>query len=119
MEKQGNQSHLPKVEQDDILSLVSEEVSDKNHEKRWDHFTKTNPLLSDEILMRSHTEAKQSAHFDENYIQFQTRIMNTVTFALRAMEVANQRQHGEPLTFLDVEDPTSGDVDGEDQPLSA
>ncbi|HEV7952155.1 MAG TPA: hypothetical protein VGO98_02170 [Candidatus Saccharimonadales bacterium] len=112
MEKQGNQSHLPKVEKDDILSLVSEEIFDANHMERWEHFAHTNPTLAGEILSRAHIESTQSAHFDENRMQLQKRITDTVTFAIRALEVAALRKHSAPLS---QEETMVVDVGGEDQ----
>lgn len=117
MEKPDNQSHLPKVEQDDILSLVVEDILDANHMERWDHLLQTNPTLANEIRKRAHIEATQSTHFDVNSVQFQKRIIDTATFAIQALEVATLRQLNKTSDQEVL--PTIVDVDGEDQPLSA
>lgn len=116
MEKPDNQSLLPKVEQDDILSLVSEEIFDTNHIERWVHVAESNPALAQEILRRADIEATQSIHFDENRVQFQKRIIDTVTFAIRALERATERERG--ITSEPVQS-TIVDVDDEDPRLSA
>lgn len=116
MEKLDNQSSLPKVEQADLLALMSEEILDANHMERWDHFSQTNPALAQEILMRAHVESTQSAHFDENSAQLQKRIIDTVTFTVRALEAATTRHQAESKETTD-EVSTIG-VDDEGQPLS-
>ena len=114
MEKQGNQSHLPKVEHDDILFLVFDDVTNIDHMQRWEEFTNTYPVLAHELRARIYSEARASAEYDKNSEDIRIRMMNTAIFAINALEQAAQRTKAERSDTI-----TNDDVAGEDQPLSA
>lgn len=108
MEKSENHSQLPRVEQDDILRLTQEEILTTNHVARWSKFAEENPVLAQEIIKRAYIEVTQSTRGGENDTQMQIRIMDTVTYCIRAMELALARQRKQ------INEDSTG-VDGDDE----
>jgi hypothetical protein len=113
MEKPSSQSHLPEVEQDDILYLMFDDVTNTDHSERWENFANNHPILAAELRARITNEAKASAEYDKNSEDIRIRMMNTIVFAVNALEQAGRR-----IKDLQVKTTTNGDVAGEDQPLS-
>lgn len=112
-----HESFLPKVESDDILSLVFEDVTDTNHTERWLRFAKAHPVLAAEILGRTLIESRESIQYDKHTGDLQKRMMENAIFAVNALEKAAERIHNDGVS-PSIRRP-SDDVDDEDQQLSA
>jgi pyrroloquinoline quinone (PQQ) biosynthesis protein C len=110
------ESFLPRVESDDILSLVFEDVTDTNHTERWLRFAKAHPVLAAEILGRTLIESRESVQYDKHTGDLQKRMMENVIFAVNALEMAAERLRG-GVSSRDLEKLSDG-VDDEDQQLS-
>lgn len=107
MEKPEKHSHLPKVEQDDLLAVYIEELESENHIEQWFRFKEENPVLGDEVLSLAYKELERSAAAGENRSQVHMRILYVVAFSARAMQVALERQRRD-------ENNQSTNVDGDD-----
>lgn len=92
MEKPDRKSLLPEVVRDDLLALVLEEFTDSNHIQRWVTFAEHNRILAQEILERAYVESMQIERFREGNTEVQKAIIDTVTFAIRALEIALLRE---------------------------
>ena len=112
------ESFLPKVASDDILSLVFEDVTDTNHTERWLRFAKAHPVLAAEMLGRTLIESRESTQFDKHTGDLQKRMMDSVVFAINALERAAERTRTGRAADRGIEEPLSDGVDDEDQQLS-
>jgi len=104
MEKPEKHSHLPKVEQDDILKLTQEEIVNNNNIARWSKFAEEDPVMAKEIIKRAYIEASQSIRSGENEVQLQLRIMDIVTYYIEAKGIALERvgnHNGEEISVGD------------------
>jgi hypothetical protein len=84
-------SMLPHVTEDDLLSLVYEDVLDPYHLKRWKEFATDNPELAREVLKRSWIGARKLAAQESDVAQLQKYVIDLVTFSIHALKVASQR----------------------------
>ncbi|HET6747380.1 MAG TPA: hypothetical protein VFH06_04720 [Candidatus Saccharimonadales bacterium] len=82
---------LPRVEEDDLLSLVIEDITDPTHERHWKEFAAQNPHLAAELLKRTFARTRDIT--DSNRSEVQKFALDTVTFAMRAMEQAAKRYY--------------------------
>lgn len=113
MEKPDQQSPLPKVEQDDILFLVFDDVTSTDHAERWEEFATSHPVLALELRARITIEAKSSEQYDKNSEDIRIRMMSIAVFAVNALEQAARRSDAERLHII-----TNVGADDEDQQLS-
>lgn len=104
-----HESFLPKVEEDDLLELVFEEVTSSDHYARWLALRTTNPTLAREILKRAALEAYLIDKKNITTLELQKMIIDHVSFAVAALTQAAKRHNKlEPSV-------TNADVDDEDQ----
>lgn len=101
------ETSLPRVEEADLLQLVTEEVIDPSHKGWWDDFAEHNPELAREVIRRAFTEARETTHTSP--LEIQRRIVNSAAFVVRALENAAKRSRQERLRAL-----ISDGGDGED-----
>lgn len=80
---------LPKVEESDLLGLVVEEVIDPGHQGWWEEFATENPVLARQILKRAYYDTQGDGL---SSLETQQRIINNVSFAIRALRLAAERQ---------------------------
>lgn len=94
MMKSSDESFLSHVEEDDIARVLFEDITDPSHKARYEHFARTNPELTREIMRRAGVAAR-NAIGDQGLrttIEVQKIIIDSVTFALSALETAVKRQ---------------------------
>lgn len=82
---------LPQVDTDDIAQIMFEDITDPTHKKRWDHFVETNPALAQVVL----DKAYHAVNEEDTNIDLTRRLINTITFAVAAIEVALMRRNAE------------------------
>lgn len=80
---------LPKVEESDLLGLVVEEVIDPGHLGWWEEFAAENPILARQILKRAYYDTQDN---NLSSLETQRRIIDNVSFAIRALKAAAERQ---------------------------
>ncbi|HEX7484433.1 MAG TPA: hypothetical protein VF281_04780 [Candidatus Saccharimonadales bacterium] len=105
MENFEEKPSLPKVEQDDLEIVYIEEIFNENHIEQWFRFAEQNPILANEILARAYKEVARGFDAGENRDQMQIRVLNTVAFSMRALQVALERRKNTKET------PSNGDGD--------
>jgi hypothetical protein len=96
---------LPQVNESDLAQILFEDITDPTHEKRWHHFVETNPALAQILL----DKARNAVFEEDTSVDLTKRLINTITFAMSAIEAAMRRQK---------ETESSDDRDGEDLPPS-
>lgn len=87
MAEQKDQSFLPKVDESDLAQILFEDITDPTHKERWQRLATTNPELAREILRRAYMYTQHV----ENPGETTKYIIDNVTFALSALEVALRR----------------------------
>jgi len=80
---------LPRVEEADLLLLVFDEITDPVHSQRWKELAASNPVLANELLKVTLARAREIS--DSNPLEVQKFAVDTVTFALKALETALKR----------------------------
>lgn len=60
MSEQGRESHLPRVEEVDINTVLFEDITDANHVVRWERVKTDQPDLANEILKRAWELSRQA-----------------------------------------------------------
>ena len=90
MSSPNREPMLPKVEESDLLGLVVEEVIDPAHKGWWEEFAAENPILARQILKRAYYDTQDSEHVSS--LEVQRRIIDNVSFAIRALKLAAERQ---------------------------
>lgn len=91
MSSPNREPMLPKVEESDLLGLVVEEVIDPGHRGWWEEFAAENPILARQILKRAYYDTQDSDHASS--LEVQRRIIDNVSFAIRALKLAAEREH--------------------------
>jgi hypothetical protein len=98
------ESRLPRVDNTDLSEALFDRITDESHKKQWEHFARTNPILAREILVRAKTEAS----LDRNNLDITKRVIDSVSFAVAALELASKRKAASSENTNDgdgVEDP--------------
>lgn len=90
MSSPNREPMLPKVEESDLLGLVVEEVIDPAHKGWWEEFAAENPILARQILKRAYYDTQDSDRASS--FEVQRRIIDNVSFAIRALKLAAERQ---------------------------
>ena len=90
MSSPNHEPKLPKVEESDLLGLVVEEVIDPGHQGWWEEFARDNPVLAHQILKRAYYSTQSID--DLSSLEVQRRIIDNVSFAIRALKLAAERQ---------------------------
>lgn len=85
-------AHLPKVDEIDIGIVRLEEILDPEQYSRWKDFATEQPVLAYEILRRARF-TDRGFRREPEIAQY---IINTTTFAIKAIETALQRQESPP-----------------------
>ena len=93
MEKPEKHSHLPKVEQDDLIEVFVESGESENHIDLWYYFADTNRIIADEVLNLSYKEASDAVKNGENARQIQIRMLKIAGLVVGAMQAALERQN--------------------------
>lgn len=87
MSEQGRFSHLPRVEQVDLNTILPDDIIDSQHTVRWLEFAEQNPELASEMLRRAFALSRTA----ENSLEICKGVLDLVTFAASALEVALKR----------------------------
>ena len=89
----SSESSLPRVDNTDIASVLLDDILDPSHRGRYEHFANENPDLIREISRRAYIEAYEKIHQDNplSLIDLQKMVIDSVTFALSALEIASIR----------------------------
>lgn len=116
MIESSGESFLLHVEEDDIAQVLFEDIIDPSHNARYEHFARTNPKLIQEIMRRAGIAARNTIgdQSQKTTIEVQKIIIDSVTFALSALEVAVKRQNSNGGDD-DADQPRSSELGG-DQP---
>ena len=87
-----HKSLLPRVEEEDLLDLIFEDVVEPSHQERWGRIASANSRLAREVLKRSAIAARE----ERNEPERQKAIIDILTFAIEALERAAIRtsDHG-------------------------
>lgn len=88
MTEPSHESFLPRVDDTDLAQVLFDDITDPTHKKRWDHFRETNPTLARELLARAYL----AAHESDTPVDLTRKIINSITFAVSALEMAARRQ---------------------------
>jgi hypothetical protein len=79
---------LPEVNENDLAQILFEDITDPTHKKRWDHLVETNPTLARVLLEKAHN----AVYEEDTSVDLTKRLIDTITFALSAVEAAVARQ---------------------------
>lgn len=90
MKEHMDESFLPHVDEADLAQILFEDITDPTHRERWRHHSRTNPVLTREILNRAYIVNASELN---NPLAVTKRIIDSVTFALSAIEAAAKRNH--------------------------
>jgi hypothetical protein len=93
MASHNHEPMLPKVEESDLLGLVVEEVIDPKHAGWWKELALDNPLLAQQIIKRAYFDTQDKE--GTSSLELQKIIIDSVTFAIRALKAAAERQKNE------------------------
>lgn len=106
---------LPLVSDTDINYLLFEDIIDPEHKARFEHFAIQNPELLREIARRAYIDASSLRYYSDTRphltLDVQKIIIDNITFALSALEVALSREG--------LREVTSDAAYGEDQQHSS
>lgn len=89
MASYNHEPMLPKVEESDLLGLVVEEVIDPRHVGWWKELAAENPLLAQQIIKRAYFDTQVGGM---SSLEIQKIVIDSVTFAVRALKAAAERQ---------------------------
>lgn len=92
MKEHMDESFLPHVDEADLARILFEDITDPTHRERWRHHSRLNPTLAREILNRAYIANAEDL---QNPLEMTKRIIDSVTFALSAIEAAIKRKHTE------------------------
>lgn len=95
MASHNREPMLPKVEESDLLGLVVEEVVDPRHVDWWKEFARDNPLLARQVIKRAYFDTQDVG--EASSLEVQRRIIDNVSFAIRALKAAAERISRERL----------------------
>jgi hypothetical protein len=91
---------LPRVEEDDLLNLVFEDITDPVHKERWQAFASSNPALTREVLKRAYVAARGN-------MELQKIILDAIAYAYAALAAAAIRlsaQEAPPAVTVGYDD---------------
>lgn len=92
----NREPRLPRVEESDLLGLVFEEVIDPAHAEWWKEFAGENPLLARQVLKRAYFDSHDTDGISS--LEIQRRLIDIVSFAMRALKSAAERVRSEQET---------------------
>jgi hypothetical protein len=92
MKEHMDESFLPRVDETDLAQILFEDITDPTHRERWRHHSRLNPTLAREILNRAYVMDVRQL---QNPLEVTKLIIDSVTFALSAIEAATKRTHTE------------------------
>ena len=99
MTERQREPFLPLVTEDDIESVLFEDLTDPQHYVRWIEFMESNPILARVIMSRAQDMLPRA----KNDIQRIKIAIDLAAYAVRAVEVALERR-------------SIGDADGGEDP---
>lgn len=88
MTERQREPFLPLVTEDDIESVLFEDLTDPQHYVRWIEFMESNPILARVIMSRAQDMLPRA----KNDIQRIKIAIDLAAYAVRAVEVALERQ---------------------------
>ena len=95
MASHNHEPMLPRVEESDLLGLMVEDVIDAEHTQWWKEFAADNPLLARNVLKRAYFDTQDSTGISS--LELQRIIINSVSFAIRALKLAAERRAAAPV----------------------
>ena len=115
----GDEIYLPYVSDSDISAALYEDITDPTHRNRLDYFTNLNPDLVHEISRRAyitaHTILREEDRELISTLRLQKAIVDTVTFALDALEKSLKRKYTSATDDVFYEDPPHSSEPDDDQ----